>query len=87
MNSETGQIMTLKKMKELDEIEQAKCVPIDPYLMTPTQKRNRQVSLKDTRSPLGRRRINMRGKLRNEPCPCGSGVKFKKCCWSKRWLK
>ena len=20
---------------------------------------------------------------RNEPCPCGSGDKFKKCCWSK----
>jgi len=19
---------------------------------------------------------------RNEPCPCGSGKKFKKCCWS-----
>ena len=24
----------------------------------------------------------------NEPCPCGSGKKYKKCCWSKRfqWL-
>lgn len=20
---------------------------------------------------------------RNEPCPCGSGKKFKKCCWMK----
>jgi len=20
---------------------------------------------------------------RNEPCPCGSGKKYKKCCWSK----
>ena len=20
---------------------------------------------------------------RNEPCPCGSGKKFKKCCWGK----
>jgi preprotein translocase subunit SecA len=19
----------------------------------------------------------------NDPCPCGSGVKFKKCCWRK----
>ena len=26
---------------------------------------------------------------RNEPCPCGSGKKFKKCCYSgeTRWLK
>ena len=20
---------------------------------------------------------------RNQPCPCGSGAKYKKCCWSK----
>jgi len=20
---------------------------------------------------------------RNDPCPCGSGKKFKKCCWDK----
>lgn len=20
---------------------------------------------------------------RNDPCPCGSGKKYKKCCWSK----
>lgn len=20
---------------------------------------------------------------RNDPCPCGSGKKFKKCCWGK----
>lgn len=21
--------------------------------------------------------------MRNKPCPCGSGNKFKRCCWSK----
>jgi uncharacterized protein YecA (UPF0149 family) len=21
--------------------------------------------------------------MRNQPCPCKSGKKFKKCCWSK----
>lgn len=21
--------------------------------------------------------------MRNQPCPCGSNKKFKKCCWSK----
>jgi len=21
---------------------------------------------------------------RNDPCPCGSGKKFKKCCWTGR---
>ena len=28
-----------------------------------------------TRPVEGRRRVG-----RNEPCPCGSGVKYKKCC-------
>ena len=22
-----------------------------------------------------------KGWMRNKPCPCGSGKKFKKCCW------
>lgn len=22
---------------------------------------------------------------RNAPCPCGSGVKFKKCCWARQF--
>jgi len=26
------------------------------------------------------RRIN---KMRNKPCVCGSGKKFKKCCWNE----
>jgi uncharacterized protein YecA (UPF0149 family) len=21
--------------------------------------------------------------MRNKPCPCGSGKKFKKCCWAR----
>lgn len=24
-----------------------------------------------------------KGYMRNKPCVCGSGKKFKKCCWSK----
>lgn len=22
-----------------------------------------------------------KGHMRNKPCPCGSGAKFKRCCW------
>ena len=28
------------------------------------------------------RRVDKVG--RNEPCPCGSGKKYKKCCWNKK---
>jgi len=24
-----------------------------------------------------------KGRMRNQPCPCGSGIKFKRCCWEK----
>ena len=24
--------------------------------------------------------------LRNEPCPCGSGLKYKNCCLRQRWI-
>ena len=24
-----------------------------------------------------------KGWMKNKPCPCGSGEKFKKCCWAK----
>ena len=24
---------------------------------------------------------------RNDPCPCGSGLKYKKCCWAKDFSK
>lgn len=36
--------------------------------------------------PVKTRRIlkkNRKGKMRNNPCPCKSGKKFKKCCWDK----
>lgn len=26
-------------------------------------------------------------KNRNKPCPCGSGNKFKKCCWALGWRR
>ncbi|WP_390620476.1 SEC-C metal-binding domain-containing protein [Poriferisphaera corsica] len=24
------------------------------------------------------------GRKRNKPCECGSGKKYKKCCWNKK---
>lgn len=24
---------------------------------------------------------------RNDPCPCGSGKKYKNCCWGKKYTK
>jgi len=83
MNSETGQVMDFKEMQKLSKTEQAKYIPIEEAAMTLKQQKNMQVSKFDNRSQLGKLRIKSRNSLRNKPCPCGSGVKFKKCCWYK----
>lgn len=28
--------------------------------------------------------MSRKGRDRNQPCPCGSGLKFKRCCWDLR---
>ena len=35
-------------------------------------------AVRNARNPIEPRRVHKTG--RNEPCPCGSGKKFKKCC-------
>lgn len=37
-------------------------------------------SLKDFVENYNKKRIYVKGRDRNKPCPCGSGVKYKKCC-------
>ncbi len=83
MNSETGRILTMDEVDTLDEITKAKCVSIEESLMTLKQKMEMQVNTKDSRSQLGKLRVKHKNSLRNKPCPCGSGIKFKKCCWYK----
>lgn len=29
-----------------------------------------------------REQIKLNASMRNQPCPCESGEKFKKCCWN-----
>ena len=83
MNSDTGQIIMQREALTLSMIEKAKYVPIDESLMTLKQQQEKQVSPFDNRSTLGKLRIKSRNSLRNKPCSCGSGIKFKKCCWNK----
>lgn len=83
MNSETGRIMSDEAVKALGAVEQAKFVQIDKKDMTAKQFANKQVSICDNRSKLGKLRRNTYNNLRNKPCICGSGIKFKKCCWFK----
>ena len=85
MNCETGRIITREEMENLFQPEKSKYVEIEEAAMTLKQKQQMQVSKHDNVSQLGRLRYKSLNSFRNKPCPiCGSGIKFKKCCWNKR---
>ncbi len=69
MDARTGEIMGVAEMrKALGEADYAKYGrPVDPNNLSPVRRKQLEAT--------GRTKIR-----RNDPCPCGSGVKFKKCC-------
>jgi uncharacterized protein YecA (UPF0149 family) len=73
MNPNTGELFRFNEdNRELMEKMQEDMLPTRLIPLTPGQYK--------TLEPMtpGRRKNNMR----NSPCPCKSGKKFKKCCWS-----
>jgi uncharacterized protein YchJ len=43
----------------------------------------KELKLKWVTRPLTEREVQTRKIGRNSPCGCGSGIKFKKCCYGK----
>ena len=44
-----------------------------------------QQQSKSTSGSVGKQTVVKKGKVgRNDPCPCGSGKKYKKCCLAKK---
>lgn len=83
MNNRTGELMTEAKMREnfTSQEQQKFFTQFDADDMTAKQKETLIVSGFDTRSKLGiLRRKAIKSIGRNSPCPCGSEIKFKKCC-------
>lgn len=91
MDTRTGEIHSgssfgdiINKLKLTKEEGEAFLQPIEETDMTPKQAVERMVPQFDHRTKLGilrNKRIKEIG--RNNPCPCGSGKKFKKCCLSQ----
>ncbi len=83
MDTQSGKIYDADEYAKLHAIAKAKCVMISKDTLTEKQLADMQVSLNDTETPAAKKRIKTYNNLRNKPCVCGSGRKFKKCCWSK----
>jgi len=75
MDTRTGEIYDKKTVEEIISNHPELNNRFIPMQIPPTAKQlSRQV-----KSPFANQ---VMGKVaRNEPCPCGSGKKFKKCCW------
>lgn len=50
----------------------------------PSEELVKQKKLTMVKRPLTQREIKTQKIGRNAPCGCGSGVKFKKCCYGKQ---
>jgi uncharacterized protein YecA (UPF0149 family) len=77
MDTRTGQIYNpeeFKKLKEQFRLEAA----------VEELKHLQEMQLDPTKKQLARKPPKVG---RNEPCPCGSGKKFKKCCLERKSFK
>jgi len=68
MNTDTGHIYPLFKVEQ-----------IKGELAEKQRKKFKEMQIPPTQAQLRRRPPRVG---RNEPCPCGSGKKFKKCCYT-----
>lgn len=80
MNIADGRLYTPEQYEQLDETMKRFCTPVDGSALTQRQIEAMRVSRKDHRSRVGRQLTRARRIGRNQPCPCGSGRKFKQCC-------
>lgn len=70
MDGKTGKLMRLsdEAMREFERESGRQAIPL-------TEEQA------DALESLGARK--RKGYMRNQPCVCGSGQKFKRCCWGK----
>jgi ribonuclease D len=73
----TGEILRLRE-QDVEWLRKhgMPVTPVSESEMTEKQKRERRVNRRDSKSRLGK----IATAMRNDPCPCGSGKKYKKCC-------
>lgn len=70
MNIETGEIVQPEEFKKM--LEELQPVQLKKY---------KRMDIHPTKIQMSRKPPKVG---RNEPCPCGSGNKFKKCCLNKK---
>lgn len=82
MDAGTGEIY---KIDLGDDAENHKQAFLDAIARAETEYGRKQIPLSEQQynelTPM-KKKARL-GTMRNKPCVCGSGIKFKKCCWNK----
>lgn len=82
MDTSDGRLFTLEEMKLINKIHETEEDSLKESLFKkfkieeiPKKENLKPMEIPPTKQQMKRRKIG-----RNEQCPCGSGIKFKKCC-------
>jgi len=78
MDTRTGQIYSPEEVQKLKDVMTSESE--GSKRASEAFKRMIEMKIPPTQNQLSRKPPKVG---RNEPCPCGSGKKFKKCCWMR----
>lgn len=81
MDTRTGELKSIAEVQEMSKAVQKFFVPVEGRELTEKQIKKLKVSTQDHISKAGKKLTAARGNMRNQPCPCGSGKKTKRCCY------
>lgn len=76
MDCSNAHIYNQEQLREIKESFPAEAFEqLQAHLVPITSEQHKELE------PLGE--LKRKGYMRNQPCVCGSGEKFKKCCWNQ----
>ena len=90
MNCDTGELIKFEDPLKEEQIQQALSslqslsgAERRVYMANMMEEEKPFASVEEKHLPMLKHQSRARRKnwMRNRPCPCGSGKKFKKCCW------
>lgn len=85
MNPNTGAIQSLSEVQQIEVEKAYRESAVDDLSARLSAATGGLVPLtkeqQEALEPLGGKQ--RKGYMRNKPCVCGSGIKFKRCCWDK----
>ena len=85
MDTRTGRIYTAEEVEVIFKKMEEHHEYVQRFEHLPIAERPQPQDLKPMIVAPTEQQLKTRKVGRNDPCPCGSDKKFKKCCYQKEW--